>query len=152
MMPGRSRRSFAIYSLVVTIVEDAILVIVLLVVLPLFGISLPVWLVVVLPLAWAAWSYFAYRMGKKVIGKTSVAGAEALVGARCVTSTPLSPVGYIRVGNELWRAHSISGHIDAEVEVVVAEVKGLTLYVRRSSDANSKDKPTTVPESGICHD
>ncbi len=152
MMPGRSKRSFAIYSLVTTLVEEAILVIVLLIVLPRFGISLPVWLVVVLPLAWAAWSYLAYRVGRKVIGKTSVAGSEALVGARGISSTPLSPVGYIRLGSELWRAHSISGHIEAQVEVVVVEVKGLTLFVRQSSDASSGDKAPAVSQSEIFHD
>jgi membrane-bound ClpP family serine protease len=149
MMPGRSRRSFALYSLVTTLAEEALLVIVLLAVLPRFGIVIPVWLVVVLPLAWAAWSYFAYRLGKKVIGRTSVAGTEALVGTRCKTSTPLSPVGYVRAGSELWRARSISGDIDAEVEVIISEVKGLTLFVMQSSDISSSEKPTTFPESGI---
>ena len=137
MLPGRNKRSFALYSLATTVAEVGLLVIVLLVVLLRFGIVIPLWLVAVLSQAWAAWSYIAYRMGKKVIGKRSVAGPEALVGVRCITTTPLSPVGYVRAGSELWRAHSISGDIDAEVEVIIFEVKGLTLFVMQSSDTSS---------------
>jgi len=147
MMPGRTKRSFALYSLVTTIVEQAILVIVLLAVLPRFGIGIPVWLVVVLSLAWAAWSYFAYRMGEKVIGRTPVAGPEALVGVRCITTTPLSPVGYVRAGSELWRARSISGDIDTEVEVIISEVKGLTLFVMQSSDMSTSPSSFELPTS-----
>jgi membrane-bound ClpP family serine protease len=147
MMPSRNKRLFALYSLATTVAEEVILVIVLLVVLPRFGIVIPLWLVAVLSLAWAAWSYFAYRMGKKVIGRRSVAGPEALVGVRCITTTPLSPVGYVRAGSELWRARSISGDIDAEVEVIISEVKGLTLFVMQSSDVSISPSSFELPTS-----
>jgi NfeD-like C-terminal, partner-binding len=54
------------------------------------------------------------------------------VGIKCRTTTPLSPQGYVLAGSELWRAHSIHGDVNAEVEVVTVDVKGLTLIVKPS--------------------
>ena len=48
---------------------------------------------VALVLAWAAWSYLTYRLGKRAIGKTPAVGPEAMVGTICQTTTPLCPKG-----------------------------------------------------------
>ncbi|MFC1972527.1 NfeD family protein [Chloroflexota bacterium] len=55
-----------------------------------------------------------------------------MVGIICKTTTPLCSEGYVQAsqaGIELWRARSISGDIDAGVEVVIVGMKGLTLFV-----------------------
>jgi len=129
MLPGKNKWSFALFCLVTTIIEEAVLIAFLLWLLPHFGISIPIWLSVVLVLAWAAWSYLTYQLGKRSIGKTPAAGPEAMVGIIYKTTTPLCPEGYVQVGIELWRACSISGDIDAGVEVVIVGRKGLTLFV-----------------------
>ncbi len=140
MLPGKKKRSFALFSLVTTIIEEIVLMAVLLGLLPHSGISIPIWLVMVLALAWAAWSYLTYRLGKKVIGKPPVVGPETMVGLRCTTTMPLSPMGYVQAGSELWRACSIAGDIDAGVEVVTVGMKGLTLFVTPSIDTNNTTK------------
>lgn len=137
MLPGKKIRLFALFNLVSTVIEEAVLIAVLLWLLPHFGISIPIWLVVVLVLAWAAWSYLTYSLGKRVIGKPPAVGPETMVGLRCRTTTPLSPVGYVQAGSELWRACSIAGDVAAEVEVVIAEVRGLTLLVMPLIDTSS---------------
>jgi len=95
MLPGKNKRSFALFCLVTTVIEEAVLVAVLLWLLPRFGITIPLWLFIVLVLAWAGWSYLTYRLGKKTIGKTPTVGPEAMVGTLCQTTTPLCPVGYV---------------------------------------------------------
>jgi membrane protein implicated in regulation of membrane protease activity len=62
-------------------------------------------------------------------------GPERLVGARGVATRPLDPTGMVRVESELWGAEL---HVDDEGQllpegavVVVHEVRGLTLIVRR---------------------
>jgi len=89
MVPGKNKRSFALFCLVTTIIEEAVLVTVLLWLLPHFGVNVPAWLFIMLVLAWAAWSYLTYRLGKSAIGKTPAVGPEAMVGTICQTATPL---------------------------------------------------------------
>ena len=137
MLPVKRIRSFTLFCLVTTVIEEAVLIAVLLWLLPHFGISIPIWLFVALVLAWAAWSYLTYRLGKTAIGKTPAVGPEAMVGTICQTTTPLCPKGYVQVGIELWRACSISADIDAGVEVVIVGMKGLTLFVISSVYTNN---------------
>ena len=140
MVPVKKIRSFALFCLVTAIIEEAVLIAGLLWLLPQFGISIPIWLFVVLVLVWTAWSYLTYWLGKGVIGKPPAVGPEAMVGTICQTTTPLCPKGYVQVGIELWRACSISGDIDAGVEVVIVGMKGLTLFVISSVYTNNAAK------------
>lgn len=60
-------------------------------------------------------------------------GAEELVGARGIVRAPLDPIGHVFVQGALWRAkQSDSSPLETGVEVVVEEVEGLTLTVRRA--------------------
>jgi membrane-bound ClpP family serine protease len=130
----KGKKFFLIYNLVTTSFEEVVLVIVLTAVLPRLGLNIPVWLVFLLVLAWAVWSYITYRLGARAIDKTPVVGAEALIGIRCRTITPLSPLGYVKVGSEMWQAYSTVGDISTDVEVLIVELKGLTLLVTIASD------------------
>jgi membrane protein implicated in regulation of membrane protease activity len=58
-------------------------------------------------------------------------GARALQGRSAVAEESLSPVGYVRVGSELWRAELASGSAVAGETLRVVEVHGLTLLVER---------------------
>jgi membrane-bound ClpP family serine protease len=142
---SRGKRSFILFNLATTAAEETVLMVIMLWLLPSLGMDVPPWIVIVLAMVWAAWSYLTYRIGAKTIEKIPVVGAEALVGVRCITTTPLSPVGYIRAGNELWRAQSIAGDVNIEVEVVVVEVKGLTLLVTPSPEIASGNGHNTSP-------
>ena len=118
-----------IVAIVTTLIYELALIAVVLWGLPRLGIYIPMPGLVVLVLAWAAWSYLTYWLGKGAIGKTPAVGPEAMVGIICRTTTPLCPLGYVQAGIELWRAYSISGDVDAGVEVVTVGMKGLTLFV-----------------------
>lgn len=137
MLAGhREKRAYALYSLVTTAIEEAAVAAGALLVLPRFGMNIPVWLLVTIMVTWAAYSYFSFRCGKEVIGQTPAVGPETLVGMKCRTIEPLLPYGYVRVGPELWRAHSIAGNVDRGTEVVIVNVKGLTLVVKPLVDAS----------------
>ena len=72
-----------------------------------------------------------------------------MVGCYGKTTTPLIPGGYVQVGSELWRALSTGPNIDEEEEVVVIEVKRLTLFVAPLPD----EKETCIqlePELSAC--
>ena len=64
-------------------------------------------------------------------------GAEGLIGQTGVVRRPLDPVGHVAIDGELWRARRCLAEEDdpppGEGEpIVVHEVQGLTLRVRRA--------------------
>ncbi len=124
-----SRRRYALFSLVSTLFQEAVLVAVVLFLLPRFGIDIPIWLLIVFMVALAVYSYITFRLSEEVIGQRPMVGAEELIGTRGVTMTALSPEGYVRGGGERWRACSCAGEMDKQSEVTVKDVKGLTLFV-----------------------
>lgn len=63
-------------------------------------------------------------------------GVEALVGATGEVTSPLAPVGQIRVKGELWEARSATP-IEPGTPVRVVAVHGLTLEVAPAADASS---------------
>ncbi|MBM3143174.1 MAG: hypothetical protein FJ005_09095 [Chloroflexi bacterium] len=152
MLPGKNKRSFELFCLVTTIIEELVLVAVLLWLLPQFGINIPIWLFIVLVLTWAGWSYLTYRLGKSAIGRPPAVGPEAMVGTICQTTTPLCPKGYVQSGTEIWQACSIFGDIDAGVEVVIIGIKGLTLFVTLSSDTGINKTQNQLSEGAGYHD
>lgn len=72
--------------------------------------------------AWLTW---------KVQRLKAVTGAEGLLGAEGVAKSALDPRGTVFVQGEHWNAESVSGPIAAGDPVVVDEVKGLLLKVRK---------------------
>jgi membrane protein implicated in regulation of membrane protease activity len=56
-------------------------------------------------------------------------GFAELAGARAIAREPLAPLGYVRIGGELWRAEAASGFVPRGAPVRVVAVRGLTLVV-----------------------
>lgn len=63
--------------------------------------------------------------------RTSVVGAEALIGRRALVAAECRPSGQVRIAGELWQARCDPG-ADIGDEVVVTALDGLTLVVEPS--------------------
>ena len=74
-----------------------------------------------------AYGYITYRLGKEALDKKPIISPD--IGSRGRTATSLTPNGYVRVGNELWKASSIDSAVDANREIVVVGVEGMTLLI-----------------------
>jgi membrane protein implicated in regulation of membrane protease activity len=61
--------------------------------------------------------------------RTPAVGAEALVGAVALATTPLDPNGRVRVAGELWQARSEQHAVAGERVVIRAVEPDLTLVV-----------------------
>jgi membrane-bound ClpP family serine protease len=129
-------KTYTYYSVTMFLVEELILAFILSWFLPSFDINIPLWLVLILMEAWAAYSYLTSNLVTRVINKQVSVGREALIGVKGTTTTPLCPDGYARVGAELWRARSMSGDIDPGEEVLIVRVDRLTLLVKPSMADN----------------
>lgn len=138
-MLGKKKRAYTLYCLVGTILEEAALAIIVLWVLPRFEINIPLWLLIVLMLVTAIYSYITFRLGKQALILRPAVGAEAMIGTRCKAVGALSPNGYVRIGREMWRARSIDSNLIEEgAEVVIMNIDKLTLIVASPSDTNTQ--------------
>jgi len=61
-----------------------------------------------------------------------------LIGARGIARDRLAPSGYVKVGNELWRAEVTEGAppIESGINIRVKGVRGLTLLVELDREEN----------------
>jgi membrane protein implicated in regulation of membrane protease activity len=109
-------------------VEEAALAIIVLWGLPWLGIKIPLAGLIILILAWLAFSVFSYHMGSRALRKPIVAPPN-MVGKRGKVVSPLAPEGLVRIDGELWIANSDGETIDAGNEVVVVAQDGLKLVV-----------------------
>ena len=72
---------------------------------------------------------FLITMGLRAQRAKPVSGANALIGQTAVTIGTLDPSGQVSVVGEIWRAISLSGAIGPKENVIIKEMKELTLYV-----------------------
>lgn len=124
-------KKYTAYSIVTTLLEEMVLVVVVRWLLPVFGVNIPIWLLVLLMIAWGTYSYISYRLTKKVHDKEILTPAEAMIGRKGMAVTSLKQEGIVRIGSELWKASAIDLSISAYEEIVVVGINGLLLFVTR---------------------
>ena len=122
-----------ILAIVSTLLEEAVLAVVVLVGLPELGINIPLPFLIALMIAWAIVAIIIYWMGSRALGRKPAVGPEAIVGSKGRVVSPLEPEGLIKIGAELWRAKSSGERIDVGKEVTVVE-QDCTMLVVRPSD------------------
>ncbi len=123
-------RWHTIYSIISTIVEEAGLAVLVLWILPLWGIVWPLWVLFVALGLFAIYSYIMYRIGHPTITYKKVNAPESIIGRTGTVERALSPEGFIRVNGELWKAHADGGNIEKGREVTVTGIDGLKLTVK----------------------
>jgi len=137
------RKGYIISSVVTGLLGEVALVAIALWLLPLLGVNIPIWGLILLMVAFGVYECISYRIGSKALRRKPVVSLEAMVGSYGKAATPLVPNGYVRVEGELWRALSTGSNIDEGDEIIVVEVKRLTLFVARVPNNNRiEDVPT----------
>ena len=125
-----------IIAIVSTVLEEAALAAGVLWGLPRLDIHIPLWVLIIVMLAWGAYTVITYRMGSRALLKKPVDGLTDMVGSKAKVVSPLAPEGVIKIKGELWVAKSAGHRIDAGEEVVVVGQDGLKLAVRKSSPSD----------------
>jgi len=93
------------------------------------GVNVPFWGYVAAGLVCAALYWLLYRLLLDQRRKSPV-GHEAMIGLTGECIRELNPEGLVRVHGELWKAVSRGGDVVEGEEVVVEELRGLTLTVK----------------------
>ena len=119
-----------ILAIASTLLEEAALAIIVLVGLPQLDIHLPLAVLIVLMVAWAAVAILVYRAGSRALDAGTTSGPDDIIGRQGKVVQPLQPDGLVRIGGELWRAKSSAGDIDSGHRVAIIERKGTMLIVR----------------------
>jgi membrane-bound ClpP family serine protease len=123
-----TRRILAILS---TLLEEIALVAIVLWGLPLLGIHLPLYVLIALMAALAAFAVTTYLLGSRALRRKPVVGLPDMVGSRGKAVSRLDPEGMVSIKGELWESKSAGRKIDAGAEVTVVGQEGLKLIVRR---------------------
>jgi membrane protein implicated in regulation of membrane protease activity len=91
-------------------------------------------LAIVLFALWVAKDFALYPVLRIAYEDGSPNATDALVGALGTARERLDPLGYVRVGSELWRAEVVAGSdaVESGGAVRVRAVRGLTLEVERA--------------------
>ena len=117
-----------ILAIVSTLLEEAAIVVIVLVGLPQLGIRIPLAGLIAVMVAWGSFSIFTYRMGSQALRRKPEI-VLPLIGSKGKVVSPLAPEGIIRIKGELWQATSVGGNIDNGEEVTVVGQEGLKLIV-----------------------
>jgi len=122
-----------IIAIVSTTLEEAALAVGVLWGLPKLGIHIPLWVLIIVMLAWGTYTVTTYRMGSRALRRKPVHGLTAMLGSEGKVVSPLVPEGMVRIKGELWKAKSASGRMDTGEEVTVGGQNGLKLIVHKRS-------------------
>ena len=129
-------RTRLIWAIVSTMLEEAAIAAVVLWGLPQIDIHIPLWALIVIMVAWAAFAVFTFRKGTQALKRKPVVGLSDMVGSRGKVVNRLDPQGMVRIKGELWEAISVGGRINTGKEITVVGQDGLKLIVRRTKPSD----------------
>ena len=115
-----------------SLLDELLVFVLLLVILPLFGFKIPFWTVLLIALILLGVSIPIFR----ALRKNPQLGFENMVGEAGMAITPLGPKGTVRIHGELWSAVSRREKIEPGSEIIVVEQNGLLLVVNRRDPAS----------------
>ncbi|ASJ07930.1 hypothetical protein A3L11_01290 [Thermococcus siculi] len=122
--------------------DEIVIGLLLLVVLPEFGVDLPLWAVAViiglLVLKDLLVAPFVLRGGLSARPKT---GPESLIGRISLVAEDLNPEGLVKVDGELWSAECVNGTARKGEKVRIVAVNGAKVLVERPASRGSALSP-----------
>ena len=124
-----SKKAYIIFNIATGLLKGAVLLSIVLWLLPLWGINIPLWGLILTVVAFLTYEIITFRLGKKTLERKPAIWSEAIVGQCGKATTPLTPGGYVQVNGELWRAFSSDTNINEGDEIVVVKLDRLTLHV-----------------------
>ena len=100
-----------ILAIVSTSLEEVALVVVWRWGLPQIGIELPVYVLIIVMVAWAAYAVTTFVIVTRTLKKKAVLGLPTMIGCKGKAASPLAPDGLVMIKSELWGATSTEGNI-----------------------------------------
>ena len=114
-----------IAAIALSLADEIIIIVVLALLLPLIGIEVPLWALIVVGLAFLALSFIIYR----ALQKSPQLGFENMIGKTGIAVEPINRKGTVKIDGELWSASTRGSRIEPGTEIIVVEQTGLKLTV-----------------------
>lgn len=124
-----SKKEYIIFNIATGLLKGAVLLLVILWLLPLWGINIPMWGIILIVIVFLIYEIVTFRLGRRALERKPAIWSEAIIGRCGKATTPLTPDGYVQVNGELWHALSIDTNINEGDDIVVVEMDRLTLRV-----------------------
>ncbi len=121
-----------VIAIISTLMEEAALVVIVLLGLPKIGLHIPLAGLIALMVAWGAYSVTTYRIGSRALRMKPLVGLPHMVGSKGKVVSPLVPEGLVRIRGELWMAETEDNNIGTGEQVTVVGQDGLKLIVRKA--------------------
>jgi len=126
-----------ILAIISNSMEEVAIVVIVLWGLPKLNIHIPIWGLILMMVAWAAYSIFSFRLGTRALKSKQVVGLPDMIGCRGVVVSLLAPEGLVKVKGELWVAKSAGGEMKKGGGVIVVGQERLKLVVHESGGTDS---------------
>ncbi len=126
-------------TIIISLVDEAIIILVLFFVLSRFGIEMPLWLIITLVLIFSIITYVVYQALKK----TPLLGFDNMIGKSGATVSQIARKGTVKIGRELWAAEVDGDNIEVGEEVTVIGQTGLKLTVIKKSQEGLTNQRTS---------
>ena len=120
---------YTVQAILGWMLEESILVAAVLWLLPRLNIHVPLWVLGILMVALAIYSYVMYRVGRPTFLMRPKVAAETIIGNEGKVTKRLAPDGYVKVQGVLWKATCTESELEIGDEVVVAGIESLKLIV-----------------------
>lgn len=139
-----SKKEYIIFNIATGLFKGSVLVLIILWLLPFWGINILIWGLSLIIVAFLAYEVITFRLGIKALQRKPTIWSEAIVGCSGKATTSINPDGYVRVNGELWHTSSNDSNIKEGDDIVVVELNRLTLRVApfsgKSTEAEVKLK------------
>ena len=124
-----SKKAYIVFNIITGLLKGAVLAAIALWLLPLWGINIPIWGLILIVVVFLIYEIVTFRLGRRALERKPAIWSGAIVGCCGKATTPLTPDGYVQVQGELWRALSSDTDINEGDDIVVVELDRLTLRV-----------------------
>ena len=124
-----SKKAYIVFNIATGLLKGAVLLSIVLWLLPLWGVNIPIWGLILMVAVFLTYEIVTFRLGRRALERKPVIWSEAIVGRCGKTTTPLTPDGYVQVNGELWHAFSSDTNINEDDDIVVVEMDRLILRV-----------------------
>jgi membrane-bound ClpP family serine protease len=128
---GEMKNGRLIIAILTSLLDEALIVFVILWGLPRLGVNIPLYIIILICLAFAVYAVIFYKAGSRALIKRPLRGFTDQVGLEGRAVSRLAPEGTVKISAEFWNARSESQEIEAGSRVLVVSQKGFKLTVRR---------------------
>ncbi len=118
-------------KVLILLLDEAVVIVVILLILHFLGIQIPLAIMIVGGIIVGIFVFIIHIAVISSFHRKQVTGREGIMGEQGRVVEPLTPVGTIIVKGEYWSAKSVEDSIEANENVEIVGLEGLTLRVRR---------------------